>query len=188
MKKKMRQMLGCLAVAIAVIAVAGATVQPTPPAGGIAVVDIPQVFTGYQKWLDICKYLEDREGIQQDELDKLGAELEALEKKMAGQDPKSDAFNTLQAEVIKKQTYLTTLARQYEHELQRTEMLRYEEVFQEIQKAIAAAAEDSRLSMVIQKTLELPDGFWESVIYVRKECNLTAPIIAGLNASYAKTK
>ncbi len=166
----------------------GATIHSPSSAARIGFIDMDMVFKQYDKWNDISRYLEDREKMHQAEAEKLAEKIHKLQTTL-DQTPVADpAYEKTQTEIIEKKTYLETLLQQYEKELRETEITRYESVWDEIELFVKQVAKENSLSAVFQKSLELPEGYWKSVLYCKTELDITGMTVSRLNREYKDNK
>jgi len=164
----------------------GATAPAAAPSVGV--VDLARVFEGCEKWRDMQKVLELRREKRQKEIEAVLKEIENLRKKLDRFSPSSKEFLDTQALLIKKEALARTMSAQYDIELQRSEEAQSEALADEINAVCAELARECGISVVIQRTLEMEGGRWESVLYVEPQSDLTKRLIDRLNRKYEAEK
>ena len=178
-----------LVIFLGLLCLSGAAPRSKRPAVfQVAVCDLDRVFASYRKWKDMLEILKLRRKKKQAEVDRLCEELKSLRQKIKEAAPDSPGYTDLQAELIKKEAFAKAALRQYEMELQQSEQRQYEAVLREVISALSALAEERGISVVLQRTLNLPDARWDCVLYAERSVDLTEPLIRRLNEGYSKRK
>ena len=167
---------------------ASAGLRPAAEAPAIGVVDTSAVLARYEKWQDMQKLLLQRRDIRQKEVEKLTAEVETLGEELEKLTANSTDFLRKQGELIQKEALAKATTQQYEIELRHSEEAQYDGVIKEIGTVLKQLARELELTVVLQRRLEVPEGTWESVLYVAPEADMTERLIERLNAQYARQK
>ena len=173
-----------VAMAAVCILAAGAALHRSASDAAIGVADVGKALSKYEKWRDMQKVLSDRRSAQEKEIQALAREVAELREALEKLDPSAKEYVQKQGLLIQKEAILETRSQQYEIERRRSEQQQYDAVVNGVIAAVGDLAKELGLSVVIQRTLETPEGVWESVLYAEPYVDLTDRLVTYLNEKY----
>ena len=164
----------------------------------IGVVDFRQLLDGYKKMTDVEKEIITTQQGLREEADKRRLEIQQLGARLAMHTPGSKAYVETEKAITAKKAGLDTWGKIKTSELLNRERDIIREVYRDLEDAAAAYAKVHGLGLVLKadrleltapsvRELDLRVTL-KKMLYVGKEMDITAELVALLNARYRKEK
>jgi Skp family chaperone for outer membrane proteins len=150
-------LFACLCLAIARSAVADSA-PATPPALKIATADLTKIFNDLQETKDtIAKFDGDVKQIEQDAADKR-KQLQDMQTQLGMIKPDAPEYSEKSQEVLKASIEFDAWQKETQLDVQRQQKTRIRAIFDKIQKATEAIAQERKIDLVISdQRPEIPD-------------------------------